>query len=241
MTDLSKYQFFLSKPTTCGYLPQRQSSSLLFDPRETVDAELFMQLCEFGFRRSGGQFYRPRCANCNACIPVRVLADGFVPNRQQKRNLKRNADLTLHITTPRFTEEYYDLYARYIEHRHSDGDMYPATPTQFSQFLLHELPFTRFYEFRHENRLLAVAVTDELPRGLTAVYTFYDPAEGERSLGRYAILSQINQCKRLGLHALYLGYSISECRKMNYKTEYQPIQMMLGNHWFRYDGTAFAN
>jgi len=200
-----------------------------------------MQLCEYGFRRSGGQVYRPRCVDCNACIPVRVMAGEFVPNRQQKRNLKHNADLTLHIAKPRFTEEYYHLYSRYIEYRHADGDMYPATPEQFSNFLLCELPFARFYEFRLGERLLAVAVTDELPRGLTAVYTFYDPDEEKRSLGRFAILSQINQCKRLGLPALYLGYSISQCRKMNYKTEYQPVQMMLyNNHWFRYGGTVSA-
>jgi len=241
MTDLSQYRFFLSKAAPCGYLPDKQASSLLFDPSETVDAELFMQLCEYGFRRSGGQFYRPRCPSCNACMPVRVMASEFVPNRQQKRNLKRNADLTLNIVTPRFTEEYYDLYARYIEGKHADGDMYPPSPKQFSDFLLYDLPFTRFYEFRLEKRLLAVAVTDELPRGLTAVYTFYEPNEEQRSLGRFAILSQINQCKEQGLPALYLGYAISECRKMNYKTQYQPIQMMLyNNHWFRYGGTVNA-
>jgi len=242
MTDLSQYRFFISQPSPCGYLREQQASNLLFDPRETVDAELFMQLCEYGFRRSGGQFYRPRCQSCNACIPVRVLANEFVPNRQQKRNLKRNADLTLHITKPRFTEEYYDLYARYIEGKHADGDMYPASPEQFSRFLLNPLPFSRFYEFRKEERLLAVAVTDELPRGLTAVYTFYDPDEGERSLGRFAILSQINQCKHLGLPALYLGYAIRQCRKMNYKTEYRPIQMMMySNHWYRYSEKALAD
>jgi len=239
MTDLAQYKFYLSQDGPCGYLPGRQSSNLLFDPRETVDAELFMQLCEYGFRRSGGQVYRPRCKSCNACIAVRVKADSFQPNRQQKRNLKRNADLTLHIAKPRFTEEYYNLYARYIEGKHADGDMYPASIEQFSRFLLHDLPFTRFYEFRLEERLLAVAVTDELPRGLTAVYTFYDPDEESRSLGRYAILSQIHECQRLGLEAVYLGYAISQCRKMNYKTEYRPIEMMLyNNHWFRYGGTV---
>jgi len=161
---------------------------------------------------------------------VAKVANEFVPNRQQKRNLKRNADLTLHITKPRFTDEYYDLYARYIEGKHP---MAICTRQALSSFP---------DEFRKEERLLAVAVTDELPRGLTAVYTFYEPNEEQRSLGRFAILSQINQCKRLGLHALYLGYFIRQCRKMNYKTEYRPIQMMMhSHHWYRYSEKALAD
>lgn len=46
-------------------------------------------------------------------------------------------------------------------------------------------------------------MTDVLPNGLSAVYTFYDPDEEQRSLGRYAILWQIAETERLGLQAVY--------------------------------------
>ena len=84
---------------------------------------------------------------------------------------------------------------------------------------------------RLDARQLGVAVTDVLPNGLSAVYTFYDPEEERRSLGRYAILWQIGEAARLGLKAVYLGYWIKNCRKMNYKTEYRPIELLVNQRW----------
>ncbi len=89
----------------------------------------------------------------------------------------------------------------------------PPSREQFSTFLVRDLPFSRFYEFRVDQRLLAVAVTDLLPNGLSAVYTFYEPDEERRSLGRYAILWQIAEAARLQLQAVYLGYWIKNCKR----------------------------
>ena len=154
-----------------------------------------------------------------------------MPNRQQKRIFKRNADLQVQAVKPVFSEENFALYQRYIEQRHADGDMYPPSRDQFSTFLVRDLPFSKFYEFRLDGRLLAVAVTDVLPNGLSAVYTFYEPAEARRSVGRYGILWQIGEARRLGLDALYLGYWIKNCKKMNYKTEYRPIELLINQRW----------
>jgi leucyl-tRNA---protein transferase len=109
--------------------------------------------------------------------------------------------------------------------------MYPPNREQFSTFLVRDLAFSRFYEFRLDNRLLAIAVTDVLPNGLSAVYTFYEPSEERRSLGRFAILWQIAEAARLGLHAVYLGYWIKSCRKMSYKTQYRPIELFVNQRW----------
>ena len=38
-------------------------------------------------------------------------------------------------------------------------------------------------------------------------------------------------CRRLGLEALYLGYWIKNCRKMNYKTQYRPIELFVNQRW----------
>lgn len=147
-----------------------------------MDVNVYADLSEMGFRRSGDHLYRPHCQNCNACVPARIPAARFIPNRQQRRILKRNADLTVSAARPTFKEEYFELYRRYIETRHADGDMYPPSRDQFSTFLVRDLPFCWFYEFRLEGRLLAVAVCDLLPNGLSAVYTFYEPDEERRSL-----------------------------------------------------------
>ena len=233
MTDLARIKFYTTHPHPCSYLPNQEAATLFVDPSRPISAEFYAQLSEIGFRRSGEHLYRPHCSNCSGCIPARIPADDFAPNRQQRRILKRNLDVCVTRHRPEFNEERYTLYRRYIEQRHADGDMYPPTPEQFQSFLVRDLPFSFFYEFRCENKLIALAVTDELPNGLSAVYTFYDPDENNRSLGRFAILWQIAETQRLGLEALYLGYWIRDCRKMNYKTQYRPVELLVNQQWTR--------
>ena len=134
---------------------------------------------------------------------------------------------------PAFSEEYFDLYQRYIEQRHADGDMFPPSRDQFSTFLVRDLPFSRFYEFRLEGRLLAVAVTDLIDGALSAVYTFYDPAESARSLGTLAVLKQLEWAARDGRPHLYLGYWIAGHAKMDYKRRFQPLEGFNGRGWAR--------
>ncbi len=231
MTELARLKFYATQPHPCSYLPDEQATTLFLDPAQPMDTQVYGELSEVGFRRSGDHLYRPHCQRCNACIPARLPACLFQPNRQQRKIIKRNADLQVRPVKPVFREEYYQLYSRYIEQRHADGDMYPPSREQFATFLVRDLPFCRFYEFRLDERLLAIAVTDVLPNGLSAVYTFYDPDEEKRSLGRYAILWQIGETARLGLEALYLGYWIRACRKMNYKTQYRPIELFVNQRW----------
>ncbi|MFR0673097.1 arginyltransferase [Enterobacterales bacterium AW_CKDN230030176-1A_HGKHYDSX7] len=231
MTELARLKFFATQPHDCSYLPEQQATTLFLDPSQPMDVHVYADLSEMGFRRSGDHLYRPHCQQCSACVPARIPAARFIPNRQQRRILKRNAELEVTAVRPTFTEEYFDLYRRYIEQRHADGDMYPPSREQFSTFLVRDLPFCWFYEFRLEGRLLAVAVCDLLPNGLSAVYTFYEPEEERRSLGRYAILWQIGETLRRNLDAVYLGYWIKNCQKMSYKTQYRPIELLINQRW----------
>ena len=231
MTELAQLKFYATQEHQCSYLPTEQATTLFLDPSQPMDVNIYGKLSDMGFRRSGEHLYKPHCQNCSACIPARLPVAIFTANRQQRRITKRNTDLVVSVARPRFTEEYYALYARYIEQRHADGDMYPPNREQFSTFLVCDLAFSRFYEFRLEGQLLAVAVTDLLPSGISAVYTFYDPNHEQRSLGRYAILWQIAESTRLGLHYLYLGYWIKNCKKMSYKSEYRPIELFVNQRW----------
>lgn len=231
MTELARLKFYATQPHPCSYLSGEQATTLFLDPSQPMDAHVYAELSELGFRRSGDHLYRPHCQRCTACVPARIPAARFIANRQQRRIIKRNESVQVRAVRPVFSEEYYDLYVRYIEQRHADGDMYPPSHEQFSTFLVRDLPFSCFYEFRDEGRLLAIAVTDVLPNGLSAVYTFYDPDEERRSLGRFAILWQIGEACRMNLQAVYLGYWIKNCRKMNYKTQYRPIELFVNQHW----------
>ena len=231
MTEMANLKFYATQPHPCSYLDDEQATTLFLDPSQPMDADVYARLSMLGFRRSGNHLYRPHCQDCQACIPARIPVEQFIPNRQQRKILRRNADLQVLAAKPHFNEDYYDLYLRYIETRHADGDMYPPSREQFSTFLVTSLPFARFFEFRLDEQLLAVAVTDILPNGLSAVYTFFDPRHEHRSLGRYAILWQIAETARLNLDALYLGYWIKNCRKMSYKTQYRPIELLINQRW----------
>jgi len=74
-------------------------------------------------------------------------------------------------------------------------------------------------------------VVDLLDNALSAVYTFFNPKFSKNNLGSYAILWQIQHAKNLNLEFLYLGFWVKDCLKMSYKTQYQPLQGLIENHW----------
>jgi len=135
------------------------------------------------------------------------------------------------IEPAEFTARHYHLYERYISLRHPDGDMYPASEDQFRSFLLSPWSNSVFLSLYQGERLLSVAVTDRQPRGLSAIYTFFEPTAETRSLGVLSILKQIEWCRELSLPYLYLGYWIKDCDKMNYKIQYRPTELFVNQRW----------
>lgn len=233
MSDLSNLKLFATHPHPCSYLDEQEATTLFIDPQAHIDKKLYSQLSHMGFRRSGSHLYRPQCNSCTACISCRIPVDLFSQNRSQRRSVKHNSDLTISCKTNIDIDEHYNVYAKYIELRHSDGDMYPPSREQYTAFLTSEWGVTEFIEFRLNEQLIAVAVCDTLDDGLSAVYTFYDPAFEPRSLGKFAILVQIEQAQARGLPYLYLGYWIRNCSKMSYKTQYRPLDLLIDRRWMR--------
>lgn len=231
MTAASGLKFFSTTAHPCSYLEGQTAVTLFADPDTPIDGKTYTELSDMGFRRSGSYVYRPHCEHCQACIPVRIRVSAFIANRQQSRIWKRNQDLQVIPVKAAFNKEHYRLYESYINARHSDGDMYPPSQAQYTHFLTSTWSNTVFYEMRLNGELKAVAVCDVLENGLSAVYTFYDPEESKRSLGTFAILWQLEECKRLSLPSLYLGYWIKNCQKMKYKVGFRPIELLINNEW----------
>ena len=225
--------FYPTPEHSCSYLDNRQAKSIFLSPDQPLDESTYLQLTDMGFRRSGEHIYRPWCEGCGECKSVRVPVAGFNVSKSQKRVLTRNKDLQVSFELPSCADEIYNLYANYIIQRHSDGDMYPPSLEQFENFLCQAPPTsqTRFVCFRLEQKLLAVAVVDLLPKGVSAIYTFFDPAYEIRSLGRLAVLWQIHWAQSQAMDFVYLGYWIKDCQKMAYKAEYQPLQVFEDLIW----------
>ncbi|MYM62223.1 arginyltransferase [Pseudomaricurvus sp. HS19] len=233
MTDLTNIKLYATQPHACSYLPGEEATSIFVDPNQTITPELYSALSERGFRRSGKHIYSPHCHTCSACIPARIPVQVFRQNRRQRKCWNRNQDLTVSIVRSIDSPEHYQLYARYIAARHSDGDMFPPSEEQYSGFLTSEWGVTAYLEFRHQQRLIAVAVADRMNDGYSAVYTFYDPDEEKRSLGMFAILWQIAMTAEEHLSHVYLGYWIKQCQKMRYKSEYRPLELLIDHRWLR--------
>lgn len=233
---MSEIRLFATPPHKCSYINDKIATTVFVDPEVNLDADSYQRLSAFGFRRSGSHFYRPNCEDCTACLSVRIPVAEFVASRSQKRCLKRNQDLRVRHLSDLSVYRHYELYRNYINARHADGDMYPPSRDQFVNFLAKGHNTTKFYEFSdQDDNVLAVAVTDELNDHLSAVYTFYDPRYDERSLGVNAILYQIQYAQAQGADYLYLGYLVEECRKMNYKTDYKPLEVLSEQGWSRRD------
>lgn len=226
----SNYKLGITKSFPCNYLPNQQERLLVAVDPLLHDSEHYSWLMHQGFRRSGNDIYRPHCVSCQACQSLRVVVDDFQASKSQKRLLKRCQHFTIALSKS-IKSSYYPLYEHYINEVHFDGSMFPATPEQFNSFTQNSITKQIFIEIWHNETLISVAVTDDIPNALSAVYTFYHPDYRKYGLGVLSILKQIEISRQLKREFLYLGYQINDCTKMNYKNRYMPHQILIENQW----------
>lgn len=229
--SMSELQLYLTAPYSCSYLPGRQARSQVAASSFLITPAVYSELVRQGFRRSGTCTYRPRCAACQTCIPVRVEIESFVPNRAQRRSRQRHLGLeaSLHALSDR--EEYFTLYQHYQRERHPDGGMKSDSREQYRNFLLQSHVDSILVEFRENGMLRMVSIIDVLDDGLSSVYTFYEPNVAQASFGTYNILWQIERCRELKLKYLYLGYWVDGSEKMTYKANFRPLQGLVQGRW----------
>ncbi|MEH6447355.1 MAG: arginyltransferase [Oleispira sp.] len=234
MSESSLMFYRHTEDSDCGYLPNRQSNSIFIDPDSEPTKDQLNMLHLQGFRRSGKLVYRPQCPDCDACHSSRIINSEFEASKNQKKAIKRNQDLRLRWVEAEFQTEHYELYERYIAQRHQDGEMFPANQDQYQGFLIEGHGTHKFLEIRDsEDTLIACCVVDIFYDGLSAIYSYFDPQQPKRSLGRFIILALISQGQKMGLPYTYLGYWIKDSSKMNYKADYQPLEVYNGELWRR--------
>ena len=231
---LNDLQYYITPPHDCSYLESKSARMVFLDPIHRIDVVTLSELSRMGFRRSGDFVYRPECHLCRQCLSCRVSVHDFAMSSSQKKAWKRNQDLELRIRPiSQASALHYALYERYILARHADGDMYPPSYDQFEKFLLQSCTNSLFMELWLGNRLLSVSTCDRLDDGFSAVYTFFDPEYPQRSLGVFAILKQIEYVRTLDLDYVYLGYWVPHSAKMNYKSQYLPLELLIDGQWRR--------
>lgn len=229
----------------CPYLPDRTWVTHSFRA-ELVDEDFYEKLLGQGWRRSGGLYYQNHCPGCRLCIPIRISVEDFAPTRSQRRVLRRNADVEISVgpmrlaggkvglgnesgTSEREFQELYELYARYSTEWH-DADAVP-TEEDFLDFLAASPLESLVMRYRIGGSLVGAGWLDVLPGGLSSVYFAFDPDQAKRSLGTFSLMKEVERAATLDKPWLYVGFWVPGSRKMAYKANFHPHQILLDGIW----------
>lgn len=221
------YAEFVSTPSICGYLPDKewQFENALVASMTSAEYERRM---EQGWRRFGRMLFRPRCPSCTACQSLRVDIAAFRPNRAQRRNRRDNEGMVqVTIQEPSVAADSLALYDRFHAHQ-SRTKGWPEHPPgdavgYFDSFVDQPFPVEE-WRYTVGDTLVGVGIVDRLPHSLSAVYFFSEPAERTRGLGTWNVLCVLDRARKLEMPYLYLGYHIPECSSLAYKANFAPNQ-----------------
>jgi arginine-tRNA-protein transferase len=224
--------FYTTAPLPCPYVPGRVERKVVTEITGPDADALHDRLSRAGFRRSHNIAYAPVCPACSACVPIRIDANAFTPDRGLRRVAKANEGVEGFEVPARATAEQFALFQRYQQARHGEGDM--ATMSFYDyRAMVEDTPIeTMVVEFRDaHDRLVGACLADRLADGLSAVYSFFDPELTRQSLGTWTILWLIDRARALKLPFVYLGYWVPDSRKMAYKARFTPSEILAGGTW----------
>jgi leucyl-tRNA---protein transferase len=231
MQDLIVY----NEPSPCPYLPGRVARLPLRQPAEMTSAAFDARLAE-GDRRLGYFLYRVQCPSCRACESIRIPIEEFHPRRTLARTLRKGDErLVVRVGPPECDDVRIELYNRHKRQRNLDLGEGEIDRLSYYEFLVATCCDTIELTYWHNDRLVAVAVSDLGASSISAVYCYYDPDFRELSLGTYNVLKQVEFCRRTRRKYLYLGYYIAQSPHMQYKARFLPHQRLIGGQWRRFD------
>lgn len=235
-------RFFVTTPSPCPYLPGKTERKVFTELSGAHAAELNDALGRIGFRRSQNVAYRPSCADCTACVSVRVVANEFHTSASQRKLLRRHADLEVTACKPWTTQEQFALLRRYLSARHPGGGMAEMDELDFAD-MVEQTPVTTYVvEYREPSvdgkpgRLVGACLTDQQADGLSMVYSFFETDDSSRpGLGTFIILDHILRAAKANLPYVYLGYWVKGSPRMQYKVRFKPIERLGPSGWQRFD------
>jgi len=223
-------QQFISGPDTCHYLPDRDATQQYAEVAK-LSPEEYESLMNQGWRKFGTTLFRPVCAHCSECRPLRIPTAEFTPDRSQQRAWRKNADLEVRYAQPTVDAARLDLYRRYqAEQSATKGwpDTERTAQSYARQFVHNPLPSVEISLWEGDT-LRAIVITDITPSCVSGVYHFHDPDCRSRGLGTCVLLHTIELARRLEKPWVYLGYYVAECASMAYKTRFQPHEILQPN------------
>ena len=214
---------------SCPYIPDGRRTRLELEHIDEHNSEHFGLLLAQGYRRSGSDFYRNLCENCNKCIPIRVPVKRYTPNKGTRRTIRRNSDIRLEaLQRPVIDEPKIELFTKYqMQHHHRDREFFFGILLD----LYAGYPTIREFDYYLGDRLIAVGILDEAGDSVSTNYFFYDPDEMDRRLGYFSMAKEIEYATAMGKEFYYLGFYVAEDHKMSYKIDIHPNQLLIDGVW----------
>jgi arginine-tRNA-protein transferase len=212
--------------SACPYLPDREMRLLYLDG--VWVEHIYDKLLDAGFRRSGTHVYRPDCRGCDECKVIRVPVDTFRKTKEQRRIWNRGVNkFQARVAPVEYSDEKLALQRRYLAHQHKQAEREMPDGESYRRFLVDTCLGARTREIQlwSEGRLVGLGIFDELPRALSTVNFFFDPAVARWSPGTFSALAEIELARQWGKSHYYLGYYVAECRTMKYKAKFRPNEI----------------
>jgi leucyl-tRNA---protein transferase len=226
----------------CPYLEGRTSRLEMLSV--ALDEKRYGVLLKDGWRRSGILCYRNACEGCALCIPLRrpaspaalasagAEAQSPAPAeapvsagtaRRNRRLARLNQDIEVTLRETCLDEERFSLYRKYMSLRHGQAEDLAET-----YLALIASPLSRFVDYRlGSGRLVALGFVDVADKALSSAYFAFDPEVSKRSLGSFSVFVETSLARALGKDYYYLGYWVPGSRKMKYKADFPPFEILL--------------
>jgi len=222
----------------CPYLDGRRARLPLRWQFEDLSPTEVDRALDQGDRRVGRMLYRTACPDCQACEPLRIPVDRFVPTRGQRRVARRNQDVRVELGPAEFSAERLALYNRHKFERGLAQRESPMTRSGYEGWFLRSCMRIREMRYLVGDRLVGVGILDVGERDSSSVYFFFDPDESRRSLGTWSTMVEIEWLRRRGGRYHYLGLYVADCRHLAYKGLFHPHERRVDGRWRAIEGPS---
>lgn len=217
---------FRTEPHSCAYLPDRQAT-LEYTYAAAITPAEYERLMDRGYRKFGALLFRPVCAGCRECRPIRIPVAGFRPDRSQRRAWKRYQPLEIRHGPPALDTARMELYTRYHSAQ-AERKGWTAHDRDFSEyeftFVRNPLPSVEISMWEGGS-LRAIVLTDVTPNVVSGIYHYYEP-EVTGGLGTFCMLHTIELARALGRRYAYFGFYVRDCGSLAYKARFRPCELM---------------
>lgn len=218
---------FTEVPRPCSYLPD-EKASLEYQLLTHVLPSDFDAMLSRGWRRFGPAYFRPACADCTACVSLRLDVDSFTPTTSQSRAFRRSKRFRVVVGPIRASAQKVKLHQAWHGTREDARGWEPSELTLEAYETQFAFPSStgRELAFYDADRLVAVSLIDVTPTAVSAAYFFFAPDIARLSPGVANVMWCVDLARRWGKDFVYLGYRVEGCASLVYKARFGPHALL---------------